>query len=68
MDKLTAVGAAESAPAGAPAEDEIEITPEMIEAGLDELSPKTVVDLYESWANPVTVIRAIYVAMLQASR
>ena len=59
--------AAEKFATGAP-EDEIEITPAMIEAGLGEFSPKTIVDLAESWADPVMVVESVYRAMLLAAR
>ena len=45
---------------------EIEITPAMIEAGINELNPRVIVDLADSWASPVAVVEKVFRAMLRA--
>lgn len=57
---------AESTGTGAP-EAEIEITPEMIEAGVDELCDRLETLTLERGAIP-TAARAIFLAMTEASR
>jgi hypothetical protein len=44
---------------------EIEITPEMIEAGAAILDVDTAQDLMEGWARPREVAEAVYLAMRQ---
>lgn len=46
---------------------EIEITQEMIEAGINELSPRVIVDLRDGWIRPSVVASRIFFAMLQAA-
>lgn len=68
MVKITAVGADDLAPAGAPAEDEIEITPEMIRAGAAVLTPKQVAKLMDSWESPMAVAEKVFLAMIRAAK
>jgi hypothetical protein len=56
----------ESKTAGAP--DEIEVTPAMVEAGIDFLSPRVIVDLRDGWIRPSVVAAGVFRAMLRASR
>ena len=53
--------------AGAPV-CEIEITPEMIEAGIGELSPSVICDLRDGWIRPSVVAVRLFSAMLLASK
>jgi hypothetical protein len=49
-------------------EHEIEITPEMIEAGIDALDPTTIINLRDGWVRPSFVAKKVFFAMLLASK
>jgi hypothetical protein len=53
--------------AGAP-EHEVEVTPAMIEAGIDFLSPRVIIALREGWVRPSVVAEGLFRAMLRASK
>jgi hypothetical protein len=51
-----------------PEASEIEVTDQMVHAGVKELSPKVIVDLMESWISPAAVAERVFRAMIRAAR
>jgi len=47
---------------------EIEVTPEMLQAGADVLSPKLCCRLVDSFVSPAEVAEAVFQAMILASK
>ena len=49
-------------------EDEIEMSPAVIDAGLEKLSPRVVIDLRDGWIRPSVVVESVFRAMLLVYR